>query len=52
MIGNFILCCCKTKKFKSKINLIKKANNIIDDKLDIVFYIRNMILFEIIIIFI
>ena len=48
MIGNFILCCCKTKKFKSKINLIKKANNIIDDKLDIVFYIRNMILFEII----
>ena len=48
MIGSLKLCFCKTKKFKNKINLINQANNIIDDKLDIVFYIRNMILFELI----
>ena len=40
--------CCKTKKFENKISLIQQAKNIIDDKLDIVFYIRNMILFELI----
>ena len=48
MIGSFKLIFCKTKKFESKIKLIKQANSIIDNKLDIVFYIRNMILFEII----
>ena len=43
--------CCKNKEishFESKINLFNKAKNIIDDKLDIIYYIRKMILFEII----
>lgn len=31
-----------------KINLIQQSNEIIEDKLDIVFYIRKMILFELI----
>ena len=48
MIGSFKLFHCKTKKFELKIKLIKQANSIIDNKLDIVFYIRNMILFEMI----
>ena len=48
MIGSFKLFYCKTKKFESKIKLIKQANSIINNKLDIVFYIRNMILFEMI----
>ena len=47
MFGSFKIC-CKTKKFENKISLIKQAKKIIDDKLDIVFYIRNMILFELI----
>ena len=38
--------CCTTKNFKSKINLIKQSGNSLDDKLDIVLYVRNMILFE------
>ena len=48
MIGSFKICFCKTKKFENKVNLIKQARNIVDDKLDIVLYIRNMILFEMI----
>ena len=40
--------CCKTKNFENKISLIQKSKSIIDEKLDIVFYIRNMILFELI----
>ena len=50
MIGKSICYCCyKNKKnFKSKMNLIKQSNNALDDKLDVVLYIRNMILFDII----
>ena len=47
MLGSFKIF-CKTKKFEHKISLINKSKSIIDDKLDIVFYIRNMILFELI----
>ena len=48
MIKSYKLCCCKTKEFESKVNLFKQAHKIIDDKLDIVLYIRNTILLEII----
>ena len=48
MFMNNKLCFCKTKKFESKVNLFKQAHKIIDDKLDIVLYIRNAILLEII----
>ena len=48
MIGSFKICFCKTKKFENKVNLIKQSRNIVDDKLDIVLYIKNMILFEMI----
>ena len=48
MIGGQKLFFCKSKYFESKINLFNKAKNIIDDKLDIIYYIRKMILFEII----
>ena len=47
MFGSFKIF-CKTKKFEQKINLMNKSKSIIDDKLDIIFYIRNMILFELI----
>ena len=40
--------CCKTEKFKKKLDLYEKAESIIDDKLDVIYYIRNMILFELI----
>ena len=46
MIWSFKLCCCKTKNFKNKVNIFKQARIMIDRKLDIVFYIRSMILFE------
>ena len=48
MIVSFKICFCQTKKFKNKLNLIKQANEMINDKLDIVFYIRSMILFELV----
>ena len=48
MLGSFKICFCKTKKFENKVNLIKQSRNMIDDKLDIVLYIKNMILFEMI----
>ena len=48
MIGRHFVVCCKRKKFGEKINLYNQAKNIIDNKLDIIYYIRNMILFEII----
>ena len=48
MLISFKICCCRTKKFKKKINLIKQANEMINNKLDIVFYIRSMILFELV----
>ena len=46
MIGNLKIFFCKSKKFKKKMNLIEQANNLINDKLDVKFYIRNMILFD------
>ena len=49
MIGSLkIFFCCRTEKFNNKINLIEQANNTINDKLDIVFYIRNMLLLRLI----
>ena len=39
---------CKTKKFKKKLYLYEQAENIINEKLDVIYYIRNMILFELI----
>ena len=48
VIGSLKIFFCKSKKFKNKINLIEQANSLINDKLDVVFYIRNMILFELI----
>ena len=41
--------CCMTKNMTYKNNLTLKARNIISNKLDIVQYIRNMILFDILI---
>ena len=46
MLVSFKFCFCKTKKFENKINLIKQARKMIDDKLEVVFYIRNMFSFE------
>ena len=40
--------CCLSKKFKIKDDLNEKANTILDEKLDITLYVRNMILFDII----
>ena len=48
MTASLKICFCQTKKLKSKINLIEQAKEMINDKLDVVFYIRNMILFELI----
>ena len=46
---NILLCsCCMRKKVKIKNDLNEKAVNILNNKLDIVLYIRNMILFDII----
>jgi len=39
---------CKTEKFKNKLNLIEQAENIIDEKLDIIYYLKNMLMFELI----
>ena len=48
MLMSFDFCYCKTKKFENKVNLMGQARNIIDGKLDIVYYVRNMLLFDII----
>ena len=48
MIGRCIPSTLKTKKYKNKMRLIDQANIIINDKLDIVYYIRHMISFDII----
>ena len=48
MLLSFKFCICKTKKLKAKIDLIKQARKAINDKLDIVLYIRNMFIFELI----
>ena len=42
------LFCCKTKKCKHKTKLFNNADEFINEKLDLVFYIRNMIKFELI----
>ena len=47
VIGITICKCCLSKDLKIKYNLNEKANSILYSKLDIVLYVRNMILFEI-----
>ena len=39
--------CCMTNKLKTKKNLTKKSNNLLNDKLDISLYIKNTILIDI-----
>ena len=46
MLLSFKFCICKTKKLKLKVDLIRQARKVIKDKLDIVYYIRNMIKLE------
>jgi len=46
MIGAKFPSCFKTKKFKSKEILINQSNKILENKLDILLYIRNMLLFD------
>ena len=46
MLLSFKICICKTKKLKLKVDLIRQARKVIKDKLDIVYYIRNMIKLE------
>jgi len=48
VIGSTICKCCQSKELKIKYNLNEKANSILYSKLDIVLYVRNMILFDII----
>ena len=46
IITQFLSCCmCKNMKIKNNIN--ENANDIINQKLDVILYIRNMILFDI-----
>ena len=42
-----LCCCCLTKKLSSKRDLKMKADEILNEKIDIILYIKNMILFEI-----
>ena len=46
MLLSFKFCICKSKKLKLKVDLIRQARKAIKDKLDIVYYIRNMFIFE------
>jgi hypothetical protein len=46
MIGAKFPSCFKTKRFKSKESLINQSHKILDNKLDIFLYIRNMLLFD------
>ena len=48
MIISKLFCCCETKKFKAKESLIKQSHEILDEKLDIFLYLRNVFLFEMI----
>ena len=48
IIFSSFLFCCISNKLKLKKNLTEKANNILYKKLDIVLFIRNMILLDII----
>ena len=43
----FSFCCCMTKKMKLKKDLNSKVNNILYNKLDIISYIKNMTLLDI-----
>ena len=47
ILNILIWSCCMTKKLRVKNDLNEKAVNILNNKLDIVLYIRNMILFDI-----
>ena len=47
IIASFDIC-CKTEKFKNKLNLFEQSENIIEEKLDVIYYIRNMIMFDLI----
>ena len=46
MIGAKFPSCFKTKKFKSKEILINQSHKILENKLDILLYIRKMLLFD------
>ena len=46
MAISFCDCCCLTSKLKIKNNLYKKIKNVLNKNLDVVNYIRNMLLFE------
>ena len=48
MLNILLFSCCMRKKLKIKNDLNEKAINILNNKLDIVLYIRNMLLFDII----
>ena len=48
VLGSTVCRCCQSKELKVKYNLNQKANSILFSKLDIVLYVRNMILFDII----
>ncbi len=41
------LCCCMSRRLRIKKNTTEKANNILYNKLDIVLFMRNMILLDI-----
>ena len=47
VLGASIFKCCQSKELQIKYNLNEKANSILSSKLDIVLYVRNMILFDI-----
>ena len=46
MIKELLPSCCKTKNFEYKESLIMESRLILDSKLDIFLYIRNMLLFD------
>ena len=46
MIKGIKIFCCKSKKAEIKENLMEQAKEIIFTKLDVIYYIRNMILFK------
>lgn len=48
VLGSTICKCCQTKELQVKHNLNEKANSILYNKLDVVVFVRNMLLFDII----
>ena len=48
ILGACFCNCCQSKKLQIKNNLNEKANSILNSKLDIVLYVRNMLLIDII----